>query len=204
MQKKELRIFIEHCNLNARMKYLFLLCTLLCLCCSLHAQYDTLFVRYDAGSGSGDYTTDTVLFRSEMMRNYLVGTTILPNTHRQLMAQSYGLNLYKVEYTECENGPVEPKSITDQITSLSCTDSLIIVNITFSENCCYDFLCEIGADEEGVLDLFFTGYGQAYCGCTCCFGLTYYIRRWDFDDFPELRSVRINGDNQTLQPLPVK
>ncbi|MBL0912355.1 MAG: hypothetical protein IBJ09_08275 [Bacteroidia bacterium] len=186
------------------MKRLFLVCTALCLSCILHAQYDTLFLRYDIASGAGEYKTDTVLFSSEMMRNYLVGTTILPNTHRQMAAKGYGLDLRKVVYTECENGPVEPSSVRDRITSVSYTDSLLVVDIVFMENCCYDFLCEIDVDDAGVLDLVFTGYGQGYCGCTCCFGLTYYIERWDLDDLPELRSVRINGDPKTLQALAKK
>lgn len=184
------------------MKRFFFVCISLCLSCILHAQYDTLFLRYDIASGEGEYKTDTVLFSSEMMRNYLVGTTILPNTRRQIMAKGYGLHLSKVVYTECENGPVEPTKDMDRITSVSYTDSLIVVDIIFTENCCYDFLCEIGVEEkEAVLDLVFTGYGQGYCGCTCCFGLTYYIYRWDLDDLPEVKAVRINGDDKTLKAL---
>jgi hypothetical protein len=166
---------------------------------------DTVFIRYNKSlTDKMHYVTDTVIFKTEMRRHILLGTTILPGTASQIGAMNYGLYFTKVSKSDCQKDITEyAGSIPDKINSIDETDTTLTVDMNISANCCHDFLCDIDVDSTGVLNLIYEGYGT-YCSCDCCFGLTYHFNREKSKDVPEIKSIMINGNRKTIKPIKKK
>lgn len=161
---------------------------------------DTVFIRQDNNfDDTLIYTTDTIVFESGMTKQILVGTTTLPSTHNQMMARGFGLYLSKVTKSNCQRDAYDDPS-PDKINSIINTDSTLIVDINISDNCCYEFLCDMSVDSTGTLNLIFYGYGT-YCACECCFGLTYHFYKIKDPEYSEIKSVMINGFRKTTKAI---
>lgn len=163
--------------------------------------YDTVFVKYnrDETGEAIKYGTDTLLFESELQRQILIGTTIVPWTNNQIHAKGYGIDFNKVTKSNCQ-GHGEEKNMEDRINSITQKGDSIVIDFNLYANCCHEFLCDISVDEAGVLNLMYTGYGN-FCGCTCCFGLTYHLSVTKDPDYREINAVMINGDPKTLKKM---
>lgn len=139
---------------------------------------------------------DTLLFTHESWRNILVGTTVLPNTHNNMSLMTAGLYLKSVKGSECMSH--DEDKMTESIANYTIKDSLLIVETMITDNCMYDFLCEARYLEETEnLELLFTGYGQGYAACYCCFGLVYTFYINDFEAFEKLKSIQISDLENT-------
>lgn len=138
---------------------------------------------------------DTIYFLHDSRRNILTGTTMLPNTHNNMSLFGAGMYLESVKGSDCMGGGEDAKN---QIVSFQVIDSTLIIEIVITENCSYDFLCEAKFIEEtGNLELLYTGYGQGYAACYCCFGLVYRIKIDDFEAFSKLKSIQIQDLQHT-------
>ncbi len=180
------------------MKYITVLLILISFSFDIFGQADTVFMKYNSNQydDSITYKTDTILFNTPLERHILMGTTILPSTHNQLEAWGHGLYIKKVEKTECKNNehPIEK----NKILSIFKNDSVLTVETTIYDNCCYSFLCDAAVDSASILNLIFNGYGT-FCSCYCCFGLKYYFEILKNPDYPEIKAIMINGDRKTLK-----
>lgn len=161
---------------------------------------DTVFIRQDHNfDDTLIYSTDTIVFESGMRKCILLGTTILPGTSNQIMAMGYGLYLHKVAKSDCQSNADERWN-PDKINAVMNTDSSLIVDINITDNCCYEFLCDISVDSLGTLNLIYYGYGT-YCSCNCCFGLTFQLEKEKGPDYSEIKAVMINGNRKTLKQI---
>lgn len=161
---------------------------------------DTVFIRQDHNfDDTLIYVTDTVVFESGMRKQILIGTTILPSTHNQIMARGYGLYLKNVTKTDCKGNAHEKKS-PDKINSITNTDTTLRIDINITDNCCYEFLCDISVDSTGTLNLIQYGYGT-YCACNCCFGLTYHFAKEKGPEYSEIRAVMIGDNRKTIRQI---
>lgn len=161
---------------------------------------DTVFIRQDHSfDDTLIYATDTIVFESGMRKQILIGTTILPSTHNQMMARGYGLYLNKVTKSDCKGDAYEKWS-TDKINSIINTDSTLTVDINITDNCCYEFLCDISVDSTGTLNLIYYGYGT-YCACNCCFGLTFHFAKEKNPDYSDIKAVLINENRKTIKHI---
>lgn len=163
---------------------------------------DTVFVRQDHDyNDTLIYAIDTIVFPSGMTKHMLFGTAVLPNTQNQMIARGYGIWSTDVSKTDCQDNPEYHEMNIQQINSIVNTDTALVINITITENCCFDFLCDISIDTTGTLNLAYSGYGT-YCACDCCFGLTYTLTKYDFgDEKQNIKAVMINGNRKTLKPV---
>jgi hypothetical protein len=160
---------------------------------------DTVFIRQDHNfDDTLIYSTDTIVFESGMRKPILIGTTILPSTHHQMAASGYGLYLNKVTKSDCQGDAYE-KQNPDEINSIINSDSTLTVDINITDNCCYEFLCDISVDSTGTLHLIYYGYGT-YCSCNCYFGLTYHLEKEKSPEYPEVKAVMINDNRKTIKP----
>lgn len=176
---------------------------LLFVCINVSAQPDTLFMRYsnEWNEDTTIYQTDTILFPSRLDRHYLIGTTKLPWTHNQMTAKNYGFDFDSITKSDCKaSDEREVYSSPGVISSIINTDTSLIIDINIYDNCCYDFLCDIAVDKEGVLNLIYTGYGN-YCGCNCCFGLVYHLSKTSYGEEKEINAIILNGDSKTMKKL---
>jgi len=173
----------------------------LCISSNSRAQSpDTVFIKQDKNfDDTLIYTIDTIIFRSGMTKHILIGTTVLPWTHNQQMAKGYGLYLDKVTKSDCQGDAYENWT-PDKINSIANTDSTLIVDINITDNCCYDFLCDISVDSTATLNLIYYGYGT-YCDCDCCFGLVFHFSKINNPDYADIKSVMINGKRKTLKQI---
>lgn len=190
--------------LDAMKQLLFLLISIFA-CASARGQAeDTVFItcNRDPYGNQVKYRTDTIVFPSEMMRNYLVGTTRLPGTHNSMAAFEYGLSFINVTKSACRQD-VTAKGGKDHINGITATDTSLTIDMTIYDNCCYDFLCDIRTDSTGTLHLLYSGYGT-YCSCECCFGLVYHLKIDRFEDTPELKAVMINDLGGTKRMIKKK
>jgi hypothetical protein len=161
---------------------------------------DTVFIRQDHNfNDTLIYSTDTIIFESGMRKQILIGTTILPSTHNQMMAREYGLYLKKVVKSDCQGDAFE-KGNPDKINSVINTDSTLSVDINITDNCCYEFLCDISVDSTATLSLIYYGYGT-YCACDCCFGLTFYFAKEKSPDYSDIKAVMINDNRKTIKQV---
>ena len=161
---------------------------------------DTVFIRQDHHfDDTLIYATDTVFFGSGMTKHILMGTTILPSTHNQMIARGYGIYLADVTKSECQADAFE-KSTPDNINSIISTDSTLTVDINITDNCCYEFLCDMSIDSTGTLNLIYYGYGT-YCACDCCFGLTFHFIKEKYYKDADLHAVMINNNRKTIKQL---
>lgn len=164
---------------------------------------DTVFIKYvrDWTADSLIYTTDTVIFESGMTRNILTGSTILPETHNQRSARAYGLYFNKVTASSCQKDTIEYYSHQDKINYITSTDSTLQVDINIFDNCCYSFLCDISVDSSATLNLIYYGYGNSYCACECCFGLTMHFTKMKGAEYKAIKAVMINGNRKTVKQI---
>lgn len=161
---------------------------------------DTVFIRQHHNFDDNlIYSTDTIVFESGMRKQILYGTTVLPGTHNQMTARGYGLYLKNVTKSDCQAGSHEKRK-PDKINFISNTDSTLTVDITITDNCCYEFLCDISADSTATLNLIYYGYGS-YCACECCFGLTFHFEKVTNPDYSEIKGVIINSERATLRKI---
>jgi len=183
------------------MKQLFFLLGISLLSHTVLAQADTVFVRYNKNQFSEkiEYKTDTLLFEGTNTRQILHGTMVLPWTLNQQVAKGYGLYLDKVTSTECLEG--RPDNVAEEIISIQETDSTFIVDIKIYRNCCHHFLCDVEIVNGNTINLIQQGYGAMYCGCECCFGMTYHFSKLDFNEQGSLQSIMINGKASTSKNM---
>ena len=130
---------------------------------------------------------------------YLSGTTVLPWTKNQQIAKGYGLYLETVKINECDKSGRLPE--TEEVVSIQETDSTLVIQAKIIGNCCHDFLCDIEIVEEQVINLIYYGYGNTYCSCTCCYGITYEFSTMKIKEFEKLKTIMINGEEKTKSPL---
>ena len=177
-------------------------CIILFLIISINAnaQNDSVFIRYDI-DGHDDtltYTTDTLIFPTSMQRYYLAGTCMLPGTSGRYEAYGNGFYFKDVEITQCQSD--DPPIGNSKIVSVKLKDSVLVVQTSLVENCCYSFLCDVDITDDGILNLIYYGYGNL-CACDCCFGLTYYFDITETSNDFRVKSVILNGDPATLKKL---
>ncbi len=163
-------------------------------------EYDSVFVRSNRADSHDtiNYVTDTILFPSQMFRHMLIGTTVLPYTQNQMAAHGFGIMGLQVTKSDCQMDRTYLGGGLDKINSIQRTDSTILVDINITDNCCYDFLCDVSVDSAGIMHLLYTGYGT-HCACECCFGLVYQFELYHKEDTQIIRGVMINEDRKTLQ-----
>ena len=160
---------------------------------------DTVFVRYNKEwSEEVKYVTDTLVFPGPLARQMLFGTTIL-HSARTYTLYPYGLHLQRIDFTECDNRG-EPAEGFDVIEDIIVKDSSLTIKLKIYDNCCYSFLCEAMADDGGVLNLKYIGYGSN-CACNCCFGLAYVFETGAYPKTKPIEAVMINGDRRTLKKI---
>ena len=164
-------------------------------------QMDTVFITYDKGApDSLFYSTDTLLFDTFLQRNVLHGTDVMPWTANQQYAKGYGLYLSDVEINPCRQGERPPEM--EEIISIDESDTSLVIQLNIVGNCCHDFLCDVEVIGDSVINLIQYGYGNTYCACNCCFGLTYvFDLETEYSDFSSLKFVMIDGDRRTLRKL---
>ena len=161
---------------------------------------DTIFIRQDHNfDDTLIYATDTIVFKSGTRKQILIGTTILPSTHNQMIAKGFGLYINNVSKSDCQGNSYENRN-PDKITSIINTDSTLTVDINITDNCCYEFLCDISIDSTGTLNLIYYGYGT-YCSCDCCFGLTFHFEKENSPDYPDIKAIMINNNRKTTKKI---
>ena len=170
--------------------------------CGFAQQNDTVFVRYMDLHGDGEnYRIDTLFSARPTENHYLVGTTMLPNPSNQYSMYPYGLWFTDFSGSDCNSHSESEAYGSSKVLDVQWTDSTLIINCQVGANCCYDFLGEISADDNGVLNLIYHGYGEN-CACNCCFGLTYTFAIEKSQEEPKpLTGIIINGDVETLFKL---
>lgn len=167
------------------------------------SQQDTVFIKYNTNwdSDSMSYTQDTVFFEAPSVRNYLMGTAVLPG-YNKITAMGYGLELIKIEKSNCQDHSERVYNAKDKINSIIRTDSTIIVDVNIYSNCCFDFLCEPEIINENTLNLKYTGYGS-YCACNCCFGLVYHFNILGYsDDIDKLKFITVGDEPTSIKDFP--
>lgn len=182
------------------MKHLILLFLFTGLQLTLSAQRDTvLVVRSNTLSGN-EPSIDTFLFDSPMLGQVLIGTCILPYTGGQIMSMGRGVYFEKVTKTDCNNHGDEVYSQESRINGFTATDTSLIVDMTFIDNCCYEFLCDVELGDDGILHLNYTGYGS-FCGCMCCFGVQYHLRLDKSIEDYNLKGIMLGNDEKTWRKI---
>ena len=180
------------------MKQLILTTLLFFVATKSFAQQDTIFVRYpDNSADELTYLTDTVLQEYGIAHPYLVGTCKIPGSATQIYAMGNGVYFDKVTKSACKATGDEVYRDSTHINSYELTDKTLTVDMTFIDNCCFEFLCDIDLDEKGILHLRYTGYGSL-CGCMCCFGVVYHFDLdRELEDF-NLKGIMYEDDEKTL------
>lgn len=163
------------------------------------AQSDTIFVRYDKNQFDTllKYEVDTFIYKTPKASLPLVGTTILPWTSNQQIAKGYGLFLKSVHIGQCEH--TERPPLQDEVLEIIETDSSLVIRAKIIGNCCHDFLCDVQIVDSHTINLVQYGYGNTYCACFCCFGLSYEFLIEQFEEYHKLEYVMLNGDSKTLK-----
>jgi hypothetical protein len=158
------------------MKHVFrwMILMLCVMACGPHAlaQTDTVYITHRNYYENGAWQVDTLLYPTNERGQFLYGTTVLPSS-RRMAAASQGYWLSHVTKEPCsEEGKGEEMIHSDPVVTLN--DSILTIDLTITDNCCFDFLCDISFSNEGDLRLYTTGYGS-FCACYCCFGLRFHI-----------------------------
>jgi hypothetical protein len=163
-------------------------------------QADTVFIKYnkDKFEEKLNYKTDTVIFDTPNARQILYGTTVLPWTNSQQIAKNFGIVLQTVTSTDCKQSG---KPTGNEVVNITETDTSLKIELKIFGNCCHSFLCDLEIVDDSIVNLKYYGYGATYCSCDCCYGLTYNIEKWKFDDYKLLKSVMVNGDRRTIKKL---
>lgn len=168
-----------------------------------YGQMDTIFVRYPKNwkSGTREYSTDTVFTDHLRDKLLIAGTAIIPNTQNQWeVAEEYNLMLEMVSTPICVSDR-EIDNRIDYVKSIDQNDSTLTITTMIHSNCCYNFLCDVSIQEDGVLNLTYIGYGWSICGCTCIFKMDYIFRKTNKNSDNELTGIVINSDQRTLRKL---
>jgi hypothetical protein len=167
---------------------------------------DTVFMRYNQNTYYKDpisYTTDTLIFdnSSERERSILIGTTVLPWTSGQINAKNFGIdNLKSITLAPCSDD-LEAYTMNDEIISVIETEKELIVSIKISANCCHSFLGDVDVYDENTINLITHGYGS-WCGCMCCFGLTFHFDTMqEMEGYSQLEYIIINGQEGTRRKI---
>ncbi|ASS48923.1 MAG: hypothetical protein A3D31_05695 [Candidatus Fluviicola riflensis] len=182
------------------MKQLIFLFFLIGLQSNLSAQSDTvLIVRSNTLSGN-EPSVDTFLFDSPMLGQVLIGTCILPNTHGQVISWGKGVYFDKVTKTDCMDHGDKVYSEETRINDFTINDTSLIVDMTFIDNCCYEFLCDAEMGDDGILHLKYTGYGS-FCGCICCFGVQYHFLLDKSAEDYNLKGIMLEDNPKTLRKI---
>ncbi len=163
-------------------------------------QADTVFIKYnkDKFEEKLNYKTDTVIFDTPNARQILYGTTVLPWTNSQQIAKNFGIVLQTVTRTDCKQSG---KPTENEVVNITETDTSMKIELKIFGNCCHSFLCDLEIVDDAIINLKYYGYGATYCSCDCCYGLTYNIEKWNFDDYKLLKSIMVNGDRLTIRKL---
>jgi len=166
-------------------------------------QADTVFIKYnkDKFEEKVNYITDTVIFDTPNARQILHGTTVLPMTSNQQNAKNYGLYFDSVSLIQCKQELGGKPDMKNQIVRTSQNKDSLSIEIKYWGNCCHSFLCDIEVNNDTTINLIIHGYGAFYCGCTCCYGLTYHLTTMKVNEFDKLKYITINGDDKTKRQL---
>lgn len=183
------------------MKELYFVIFLLSQALMTFGQSDTIFLRYDANLYNEEqmYEVDTFVFSTPQSSIALVGTTVIPGTTNQQIAKGYGLYLDAVNIGTCDQS--EEALRDEEVSLITETDSSLIISAKIIGNCCHDFLCDVQIVDETTINLIYQSYGQSYCACVCCYGLTYEFSLMKFKNYDSLEFVTLNGYNKTLTRL---
>jgi len=76
------------------------------------------------------------------------------------------------------------------------TDSTMIARVEVVENCCYDFLGDLGIHNDSTLNLIVYPYGEVHCACNCNYSLYFYLKKDCFgksDGYSVPKAVVLNG-----------
>ena len=162
------------------------------------AQTDTVFVRYDQNQLDEElrYEVDTLVYPNSNSFKPLIGTTVLPWTANQQNAKGYGLFLKNVQLGACE----QDRRLFDEekVLSIVETDSTLTIHTKILGNCCHDFLCDVQVLDGNKINLIYHGYGETYCSCQCCFGLSYQFSIMKVEAYHGLKFVLLNGNTNTM------
>lgn len=131
---------------------------------------------------------------------HLLGTCIIPNTRKGSTLTKYDLDLSGIEKTNCKESIGSRRWKPDTVITMVNTDDKLIAEITITDNCCYEFLCDAYVDSNAVLHLLYTGYGEV-CFCNCCYGLTYIFRKSNSTVHPTITGIIINEDPRTFKVI---
>jgi hypothetical protein len=145
------------------------------LCNSALGQSDTLYIQHRNPFEVNEWITDTLHYPSSDRGSFLYGTTVVPST-RRMYAANRGYWLDKVVKLPCSGSEESVDDFPPPI--IQFTDSTLTIDFIITDNCCYDFLCEIEVNDEGDMRLHTLGYG-GYCSCYCCFGMQFQINLRD-------------------------
>lgn len=159
--------------------------------------YDSIFVKKMVDID--EYETDTFTVKSsQVQKQVLIGTTVLPYTDKLINLRNTGLELVSLELLKNCNNTTDPDTFDDYPKFIEVKrDSLTLtVDVEVVSNCCHNFLGEAEIIEDKTLNLVYTSYG-GHCMCDCMFTLRYI-----FDTRMEkvshiLQYVTINGSKTT-------
>lgn len=156
----------------------------------------------DSHGDGENYRIDTLFTNRPTENHILVGATKLPGSGKPYSGYGYGYWFEDFVGSNCNSHSEKEAYGNDKVLEVQRTDSTLIVNCRIGANCCYDFLGDVFFDDNGILNLFYYGYGE-YCACNCCFGLVYSFSTVDtFDDETQtLKGIMINGEEETLYKL---
>lgn len=167
------------------------------------AQQDTVFVRHPKNWQSGEqtYSTDTIITDHLRDKLLIAGTSIIPNTNNQWkVASETNLMLDGVSQPDCISDRAMYSDV-DRIRFIQETDSSFTIATTIHENCCYNFLCDVTVNENGILNLTYIGFGWSICGCMCSFNLDYrFVKDPEFDR-SKIKGIMINNNPKSLKVL---
>ncbi|MDX5346671.1 MAG: hypothetical protein LPJ89_11360 [Hymenobacteraceae bacterium] len=162
---------------------------------------DTVFIRQDKNHDDTlIYESDTIVFTSGMMKNILIGSTVIPYTYNQIQASNYGLKLEKVTRSNCRQDGQEIYSRSSKINSILSTDTTLTVDIKIVDNCCFDFLYDFSVIDGSTINLSYVGYGT-YCGCNCCYGVTFHFSKNSNFNKKEMKTVMINNNPKSAEKI---
>jgi hypothetical protein len=169
---------------------------------------DSVFVSYKEGRTDSIYVTDTFVFASFLMRNYIVGSQKLNGTINQLSLWEYDLYLNKVGFGQCRKTNVthyeSANYFKDSIIDITKTDSSLTVNVAASQNCCHSFLFDASVNSDDILNLIYIGYGsRCACNCGVCFSyeFSFPYNGMAPEDIVEIKGIMLNGNSKTLIKL---
>jgi hypothetical protein len=138
----------------------------------LFAQSDTIYISHRNYFDNGNWEIDTLFYPTNERGQFLYGTAVLPSA-RRMAAANQGYWLSHVTKLPCsDEGKGEQATHAEPVYTMN--DSTLTIDLTITDNCCFDFLCDASVNDEGEMRLYTMGYGS-YCACFCCFGLQFHF-----------------------------